>query len=160
VRKSAFAVALAMLVTGCPNTSPNRVKLTASVNAVSLSVAQSSLVTTLSGTFDVELDVGDLSSADATITDPPSFELVSAAAQSSLRKLDAVPVGDTFPITVTTGEHRLIHFSLSDGNTLAAADVTKVCAGPVEIAASLNDSLTGDRPTAFESPAATVTGCP
>jgi hypothetical protein len=149
----------ALAAAGCVNKSPDRVKLVAHVNAVSLAVAKSSLVTTLSGTFDVELDVGDLASSEATITDPPSFELVQLSDQSSVRKLDAIP-DDSFPITVHTGEHRVLHFTLSDGNTLAADEVSKACAGPVQIAASLQDSLTGDRPTAFESDAVTVSGCP
>ena len=150
----------AVATTGCVDTSPDRVKLTATIQNVALSVTQGSLVTTLGGTFDVELDVGDLASADATIQDPPSFQLVQATGQQDLATLDAVASGGGFPLTVKSGEKQTVTFTLSDRNTLAAADVTSVCAGTVEIAGSLTDSLTADRPLAFESSPATLGGCP
>jgi len=145
---------------GCVNTSPDRVKLSASVENAVLAVTTGSLVTTLSGTFDVELDVGDLASGDATVDAPPSFQLVVEKDQSTIRVLDATLVADAFPLTVRSGEHRTLHFSLTGANTLETGDVTRACTGPVQVAASLQDSLTADRPTAFESSGVTLSGCP
>ncbi|HVU04201.1 MAG TPA: hypothetical protein VHE30_20730 [Polyangiaceae bacterium] len=160
MRTAALALVVAPFLVACPNTSPDRVRLVASVDSVSLAVASGTLVNTLSGTFEVVIDVGDLASSDATITDPPSFELVAASDQGSIRKLDATPSGQAFPITVKSGQHVVISFTLTDQNTLDAATLGKACAGPVQITASLQDSLTADRPTAFESAAVSVTGCP
>jgi hypothetical protein len=61
---------------------------------------------------------------------------------------------------VKSGEHRTVSFMVGDTNTLEASDLTVACAGPVQIAASLTDTLTADRPTAFESDAVTLSGCP
>jgi hypothetical protein len=160
VLASTLSMASAFAVSGCVDTSADRVRLSASVKNVALSVTAGSLVTTLSGTFDVELDVGDLASGAATIKDPPSFQLVVAKTQKTLRVLDAVPSGGGFPLTVKSGEHRTVSFSVGDKNTLAAGDITDACAGPVQVAASLTDSLTADRPTAFESAPTTLSGCP
>jgi hypothetical protein len=157
----AILLAPVICLSACVNTSPDRVKLTASVMNVALSVTQGSLVATLSGTFDVELDVGDLASGSATITDPPSFQLVLVKDQKTLKLLDALPSGGGFPLTVKTGEHRTLSFTLSDRNTLdGTCDLACVCAGPVEIVGSLRDTLTADRPMAFESGSATLSGCP
>jgi hypothetical protein len=161
VRSFAILLVPVVWLSACINTSPDRVKLTASVKNVALSVTPGSLVATLSGTFDVELDVGDLASDSATITDPPSFQLVLVKDQKTLKVLDAVPSGGGFPITVKSGERRTLSFTLSDRNTLdSACDLACACAGPVQVAGSLTDSLTADRPLAFESGAATLSGCP
>jgi hypothetical protein len=161
VRSVTFLLTSALCVSACVNTSPDRVKLTATVRNVALTVTQGSLVTSLGGTFDVELDVGDLASDSATITDPPSFQLVLVKDQKTLKLLDAVPSGGGFPLTVKSGEHRTLSFSLSDQNTLdATCDIACVCAGPAQIAASLRDTLTADRPLAFASSPTTLAGCP
>lgn len=161
MRTFAILLATALELSGCINTSPDRVKLTALVNNVTLSVTQGSLVATLGGSFDVEFDVGDLASDSATITDPPSFQLVLVKDQKTLKLLDAVPAAGGFPITVKSGEHRTLSFTLSDRNTLdSTCDLACVCAGPVQITASLRDSLTADRPLSFESGSTTLSGCP
>ena len=165
VRRPTFLVgfvafASSATLSACVDTSPDRVRLSASVKNVALSVTAGSLVTTLAGTFDVDLSVGDLASGDATIKDPPSFQLVVAKTQKTLRVLDAVPSGGGFPLTVKSGEHLTVSFTVGDTNTLEASDLTALCAAPVQIAASLTDTLTADRPTAFESAAVTLSGCP
>jgi hypothetical protein len=161
VRSLAILLAPAVWLSACVDTSPDRVKLTAAVKNVAFTVTQGSLVTTLGGTFDVELDVGDLASDSATVTNAPSFQLVLAKDQKTLKLLDALPSGEGFPLTVKSGEHRTLSFSLTDRNTLdSTCDVACVCAGPVQVVGSLRDSLTADRPLAFTSDLATLSGCP
>ena len=161
MRSLAILFASAVCVSSCVDTSPDRVKLTVAVKNVAVSVTQGSLVATLSGTFDVEFDVGDLAAGSSTITDPPSFQLVLVKDQKTLKLLDAVPSGGGFPITVSSGEHRTLSFTLSDRNTLdGTCDLACVCAGPVEVVGSLRDSLTLDRPLSFASGSATLSGCP
>jgi hypothetical protein len=149
-----------LALNGCVNTSPNRVKLTASVEDASLSVAQGSLVTSLSGTFQVTLSLGDLASQNSVVSAPPTFTLVTEKDHTSLANLDAVLAGNAFPVTLKPGDDVALSFSLSDTNTLAASDITAVCAGPVAVAATLEDSANGDAPISVESPGTTVSSCP
>ena len=160
MRSSPLAALLAIPALGaCVDTSPDRVKLVAEVWNVRLAVQAGALVTSLSGTFDLVLQVGDLAS-DATIADPPSNQLVVAEDQSSLLTLDALPSSVSFPLTLSSGEKRTLAFTLTDANTLGAADITRLCAGPSQIAVTFTDSLKGGKPTLAESAAVTPSGCP
>jgi hypothetical protein len=151
---------LPFLLTACVDTSPDRVKLVANVANVQLTVAQSSLATSLSGTFDVNLDLGDLAQQEATVSDAPTFQLVTATERSTLVILDALVQGTTFPVTVKPGTHATLSYALNDQATLAADDIGKICAGQVEIAGTLRDTSNGDRPLSFDSDAVNVSGCP
>jgi hypothetical protein len=156
-----FALGLVSLaLTACVDTSPDRVKLVANVANVQLTVAQSSLATSLSGSFDVMLDLGDLAQQEATVSDPPTFQLVTATDRSTLVILDALVQGSTFPVTVKPGTHATLSYMLNDQKTLATEDRDKICAGQVEIAATLRDTSNGDRPLAFDSDPVNVAGCP
>jgi hypothetical protein len=158
--RNAAAIGLVLAIAGCVDTSPTRVELTAAVERVSLSVQQGSLVASLQGTFDLALAVGDLAPGDATIADPPTFQLVAASDRAKLAVLDALPEGAAFPVTLKSGQNLTLHFSLTAQNTLAAADQPKICAGPVVVVASYRDSLSGGRATSVDGPPARITGCP
>jgi hypothetical protein len=147
-------------LTACVDTSPDRVKLVAGISNVQLAVAQSSLATSLGGTFDVRLELGDLAQQEATVSDPPTFQLVTATDRSTLVILDALVQGTTFPVKVAPGADATLSYSLNDQRTLAAGDIDKICAGPVEVAGTLRDTSNGDRPLSFDSDAVTASGCP
>jgi hypothetical protein len=150
-----FAGALAV---ACVDTSPNRVKLTTGIDKATLSVTKGPLVTVLAGSFDFELSVGDLASGSEVVSEAPSFQLVGAGEQAGLG-IDALPPAGTFPLTLEAGAKQTVVFTLTDQNTLAAADAAAVCAGPVRIVASYRDSLSGNRATSIESGPTTVSGC-
>lgn len=156
-----FALGLVSLaLTACVDTSPDRVKLVANVANVQLTVAQSSLATSLSGSFDVMVDLGDLAQQEATVSDPPTFQLVTATDRSTLVILDALVQGTTFPVTVKPGTHATLSYTLNDQKTLATEDKDKICGGQVEIAGTLRDTSNGDRPLSFDSDPVGVSGCP
>ena len=144
----------------CVDTSPDRVKLVADISQVNFAVTQSSLVTSLSGTLVMDLDLGDLAQQEAVVSDPPTFQLVTATSQATLVILDALPQGQTFPIRMMPGNQVTVPFSLNDQKTLAAGDIDKICAGQVQVAGSLRDTTNGDRPLAFDSDPVNVSGCP
>jgi hypothetical protein len=156
-----FALGLISLaLTACVDTSPDRVKLVANIANVQLAVSQSSLATSLSGSFVVNLDLGDLAQQEATVSDPPTFQLVTATDRSTLVILDALVEGTPFPITVKPGTHASLSYSLNDQKTLTLGDIDKICAGQVEIAGSLRDTSNGDRPLSFDSDPVNASGCP
>jgi hypothetical protein len=142
------------------DTSPSRVELTASVEHVALSLSQGSLVTSLSGTFELALAAGDLAAADATIADPPTFQLVAAGDRTKLAVLDALPEAATFPVILKAGQNVTLHFVLTGRNTLPATDQPKICAGPVVVVASFRDPLSADRATTVDGAPTRVGGCP
>jgi hypothetical protein len=153
-------VLVPLLLCACVDTSPDRVKLVANIADVQLTVAQSSLATSLAGTFAVNLELGDLAQQEATVSDPPTFQLVTATERSTLVVLDALVQGTTFPVKVAPGAHATLSYSLNDQKTLATDDIGKICAGQVEIAGTLRDTSNGDRPLSFDSEPLSVSGCP
>jgi hypothetical protein len=152
-------VSVALLLIGCVDTSPDRVKLTASVTDVGLTVAQSSLVTTLGGSFVLHVDLGDLAQGDTTIQDPPTFQLVTAQNRSELVVLDALVQDSSFPLKVSPGNKLALSYKLNDQQSLPSDGITSICVGDVQIAGTLRDTASGE-PTAFESPAVKASGCP
>jgi len=153
-----LAAAGCLACLACVDTSPDRVKLTATVGAVDLSVTKGPLVTSLSGTLSFGLSVGDLASGDDVMAAAPTFQLTSAGEQAG-PGIDALPASGTFPLTLASGETRAVVFSLTDQNTLDAAELSSLCAGPVRVVASFRDSLSGDRATSVQSEPVTVKGC-
>lgn len=148
------------MLCACVDTSPDRAKLVAELTNVQLTVAQSSLATSLGGTFDVHLNLGDLAQQQATVSDPPTFQLVTATNRSTIVVLDALVQGATFPVSVNPGGHVLLSYTLNDQANLAAGDRDKICAGDVQVAGTLRDTSNGDRPLTFDSSAVKAAGCP
>jgi hypothetical protein len=127
---------------------------------VQLTVAQSSLATSLGGSFDVHLNLGDLAQQPATVSDPPTYQLVTATERSTLVVLDALVQDTTFPVTVNPGGHVMLSYTLNDQKSLAASDRDRICAGDVQIAGTLRDTSNGDRPLTFDSQPVKPSGCP
>jgi hypothetical protein len=157
VRSFVLALAVSLVSVGCVDTSPNRVKLTASVDSVSLVVKPSSLVTDLSGSFQLGLVVGDLASSNDVIQEAPTFQVVSADGAGI--GIDALTSGTTFPLTLSSGENTTLTFTLTDQNSLTSDEHTRLCAGPVKVVASFRDSLGGNTATSVSSSAISVGGC-
>jgi len=153
------AFVASILLAGCVDTSPDRVKLVASVTDVTLSVAQSSLVTSLTGSFSLHVDRGYLTQGDTTIQDPPTFQLVTAENRSELVVLDALAQGMPYPVKLSPGAHFVASYVLNDQQSLPSDGITRICAGNVEIAGTLRDTASGE-PTAFDSAPVKASGCP
>jgi hypothetical protein len=158
VRLTASLVPL--LLCACVDTSPDRVKLVASIADVQLTVAQSSLATSLSGSFAVRLELGDLAQQEATVSEAPTFQLVTVTNRSTLVVLDALVQGTTFPVKVTPGSTVVLSYELNDQKTLATGDLDRICAGEVQVAGTLRDTSNGDRPLSFDSLGVKPSGCP
>jgi hypothetical protein len=154
----AFTLLTGAFVAGCVNTSPDRVKSTTHIEQAQLSVTKGPLVTSIGGSFDFVIAIGDLASSDDVIGDAPTFQLVGAGEQAG-PGLDALPPSGTFPLTLRSGAQKSITFALTDQNTITAAETSVVCAGPVRIVATYRDSLGGDRAISTESDPTTVAGC-
>jgi hypothetical protein len=145
--------------TGCVDTSVDRVLLDARVESVEIEVQRTALVTVLSGTLELELELGDLAEASSTISDAPSFTLVQED-QTFVRVLDAVPDGSGFPVTVKPGATEAVSLTLSDENTLGADQYDVICgAGALQVVGLVKDSANGDESTSFASDSFSPSGC-
>ena len=153
-------VAVSSILVGCVDTSPDRVKLTASVTDVTLTVSQSSLATSLGGSFTLRLNLGDLAQESATVTDAPTFQLVTVKDRSTVSGLDALVQSATFPVTVTPGNSVALSYKLNDQQSLPQAALSTMCSEAVQITATLKDSSNGDQPLTVDSPSIAPTGCP
>jgi hypothetical protein len=147
-----------VLSAGCVDTSPDRVKLTAEVRDVSLTLEEGALVTALTGSFGLELSVGDYA-GEAVTVEAPTVDLVTADDRTSLLRVDALPVGVEFPLTIAEDASRTVTFELTDENTVDADQTSRLCAGPVRVSVTYRDSL-ADRPSLVESGPAPLAGCP
>jgi hypothetical protein len=125
-----------------------------------IAVEDTGLVTVLTGSFDLELTLGDLASEDSTADESPSLFLVVADNQATVRALDALPEGESFPLTVSPGETRVLTMVLSDQNVLLGEGLDAVCGrGNLQVVGSLDESLS-DRAITFSSAPFVPTGCP
>jgi hypothetical protein len=125
-----------------------------------IAVEDTALVTVITGSFDLELTLGDLASEDSTADQPPSLSLVVADNQALVRVLDAVPEGESFPLTVSPGETRVLTLVLTDQNVLPGEGIDAVCGrGNLQVVGSLDESLS-DRAITFSSAPFLPMGCP
>jgi hypothetical protein len=147
------------LTEGCikPTADASSLQVTAHLKNPMIAVQASSLVTSLSGSFDLTVSLGRSSTEDATFSDPPSFELVSAQSGASIAPLDAVLDEDPFPITLSPGKSTTLSFTLSNRNSVTSEELATLCSGPVVIVGVLQDS-TSDGTMAESSPTA-PSGC-
>lgn len=149
---------MVVLSSGCVEAEPDRIRLAASIDAPELALEETALVSSLSGSFVLELELGDLASDPTTMSDAPRFDLISKADNSLVRVLDVVSAQD-FPLSVDVGESVQIAFELTDDNTLVGSEVDALCAGPVLIGAVIRDSLSGSQPNSVRSASFTPDGC-
>jgi hypothetical protein len=144
---------------GCVDTSPDRVKLVATIENPDLSIEEATLITILAGDFDLVLTLGDLASESRTVERPPSISLVRAEDRSFVRNIDAVPAGDGFPVTIAAGEAKTLSLTLTEENMLPAGEFETVCgAGELVLAGGLEEADGTDVP--FESDGFLLEGCP
>jgi hypothetical protein len=151
------SLAVLLCLPGCFKVDSSDLQITTHVKNPVIGMKASSLVTTVTGSFDFTVTIGDLSKEKAVFSDAPSFELVTESG-ASITPLDAVAEDDPFPLTLTPGKAATVSFTLSDKNTLSSEQVATLCSGPVAVVATLADS-SGGRPTQAESTAVQPGGC-
>jgi hypothetical protein len=154
--RALLALALVVgAVGGCIDTDA-AVFVEVAIGAPSLSVQQSSLVTALSGSFEVLLHLGPRASG------PSQVKLVSfAVTDSSGNDVVAPLAGEAsppFPVSVDVDSDVTVAVAVN-GQELAADAVTDLCAGPVTIVATLDDSLRGAIVAGSSAPVVPA-GCP
>lgn len=152
------AAAVLGLTPGCFKVDTNgtdSLPVTARVKNPAVSVQASSLVTSVSGSFDLTISVGKSSDESAVFADPPSFELVTAQGGMGIIPLDAELDEDPFPLTIAPGKSTTLSYTLSKRNTVSSEQLATLCSGPVAIVAVLSDP----NGTTAESSATSTTGC-
>lgn len=139
-------VLLALLSAGCG--SKGAVSLVANVENPSLTVEQAALGTTLTGGFELVLELGEYADGGTDVSLATfglyrgSQELVSALSLSS--DVD-------FPVRVGPGESRRIRLTLEPGETQQSVIGDALCAAGVEFRGGVTDSANDGKPTAAES---------
>jgi hypothetical protein len=145
------------LVQGCmkPNADADaaQVQVTAHVKDPVIAVQPSSLVNSITGSFDLTVSVGHSATEDAVFSDPPSFELVTQDG-ASITPLDAVLDEDPFPLTLSPGKGSTLSFTLSKRNTVSSEQLATLCSGPVVIVGVLLESSSNRQTVAESSPTA------
>jgi hypothetical protein len=144
----ALALACAALpLVGCnPDTA---VFVEATIEAATLSVTQSSLVTAVSGAFALRLHLGPRAS-DASEVDLGAFSLTNDAQDLTIHDPLGVTTHPTFPVTVNVDSDVVITVELAaEDNQMAVDAIDPLCASDgVRIVAALYDSLRGATITA------------
>jgi hypothetical protein len=150
-------VGLALLLPACVDTSPDRVKLTGSIDAASVSVSQALLATGLSGSFSLTLERGDLSESAATIDVAPVVSLLVDGTDAQVATLDALP-DPSLPWSVAPDQSLAVTFTLTDQNVLDQPAADAVCSGSALIVSVLIQPENADAFT-VESTPVQPTGC-
>lgn len=152
--RPALLVLVATLACGCG--SKESVSLSARIGNVQLSVEQKTLGTALSGSFDLQLELGPEASGDTSVS-LESLALLREG-QAVVSPLQATPQGTSFPVQVGKGQTKTVPFVVDDSTLLDAAVKDAICAGPLSVSGSVTDTLGGGR-TTLVSPAVTPGGC-
>jgi len=146
------------------------VSLTGSLGSPTVVVEEKMLVTTLSGGFDVYLELGERAS-EGTDVSFSAFSLVRAddGAPVLAQEHLSVIASKSPPIRIEPGDNTSLHFDIGDqdqaGGTVTPMEVNQsdyaaVCgAGSVKIVGTLTDSANGERPTPLSSAAFEPGGC-
>jgi hypothetical protein len=143
-----------LCLVGCG--SKGSVSLTASIQKPRVAVEQLTLGTRLTGGFNLVLEVGEEASSGSTVS-LERFELVRDGA--SVAGLTVRSDSHTFPLRVEKGQLVSVPFVFDDSALLAATVRDAICAGPVQIAGAVTDTLSGGRTTPVTSAALTPSGC-
>jgi hypothetical protein len=145
IRRPSLAL-LALALSAC-SIEEDGVLLEASLSSPELSVEATALTTEVSGSFGIELSLGDRAS-DPTTVKLGVFSLKRADRElSSPLNLDSDP---KFPLDVGVGssKHVAVLIDEPEGDPELAVEL---CAGPLEIAGTFTDTLGGDRPVSVSS---------
>lgn len=162
------ALALTPGIASC--SAEGAVSLNGSVGNIQLAVDDGVLVTTLSGSFDVYLELGERASGSTDVSFS-AFSLVRAdtgvpvLAQERL----SVVASKATPVRVQPGDSTTISFQIGDqaetGGAVSPMEVAKddyatICgAGQLKIVGTMQHSLDGQRSTSLASAPFTPSGC-
>ncbi len=137
--------------------SKESVSLSARIGNVQVAVEQKTLGTALSGSFDLDLEVGPEASSGSTVT-LEALALIRGS-EALVSPLQAVPQNATFPISVGKGEIKTVSFQIDSATLLDAAVKDAICAGPVSVGGSVTDTLSNGGRTPLSSPSVAPGGC-
>ncbi|MCB9589980.1 MAG: hypothetical protein H6718_31490 [Polyangiaceae bacterium] len=163
--RRSLRLALALLVpalalssgSGCG--SKDSVALSAWISDAQLGVQSGTLGDRLSGSFVLNLELGPEASGSTTVT-LEDFALAPAGGTEDLVPAFAPEPSESFPLTLSAGDKKQITMTIPDGDTLSDTQTGALCAGDIEIRASVRDSLGDDAITSVRSAALSVAGCP
>jgi hypothetical protein len=155
VRDACLWISL-LFVGGCG--SKGAVALTTSIESANVELQALALGTRLGGGFDLLMDLGPEAESDTQVT-LEAFALVRGA-ETLVSPLEALPEGAEFPLTVPKGGRRQVHFAIgSDTRLVDPATAAGICAGALQIAGALRDSLNDGKLTPLKSRELTPSGC-
>jgi hypothetical protein len=135
------------LATGCG--SKGAVSLSAHLEEPALTVVSLPLGTSLSGEFDLVLELGS-AAAEPTQVSLGSFSIKSDA--GILVDSLTVTADQRFPVAVSAGDSQRVHFSLDDSKLVETSTAASICSAEIWLAGTVTDSLSGGKPTPVSSP--------
>lgn len=146
------------------------VSLTGSIGDINLQVEEQVLVTNLSGTFGIYLELGERAS-EASDVSFSAFSLlrVDTGAPVLAKEHLSVVSAKTLPVRIQPGNKTTIQFQIGDQSAaggpvtpmeLAKDDFASICgAGSLQIVGTMQDSANGERPSRLSSVPFVPTGC-
>jgi flagellar capping protein FliD len=159
-----FAFASLALLPSCA--SKDAVSISGTVTSASIAVAQpNGLVTTVSGSFDLFLQLGARAS-DATDVGYTSFSLLKASDNTTVLSSPLSVMGSApSPVHINPGESATVHFTVGASSTkpqeTAKGDYASACAaGPLVLTVTITDSANGGQSQSISSSPFTPSGCP
>ncbi|HLV66655.1 MAG TPA: hypothetical protein VKY73_12620 [Polyangiaceae bacterium] len=136
--------ALLLVGAGSGCGSKGAVSLSARVEAVELTVDDGPFGASLSGTFDLVLDLGG-AAPEATTVSLGSFGVRNAdGSVVDAFSLDATP---SFPLDLSPGDSVRVELAIAEPPLLDEAEAELVCSGDVWISGSVSDTSNAGRPT-------------
>jgi hypothetical protein len=123
------------------------VLLSAKLESPAVTVNASSLVTEVTGDFEIHLLLGDRAS-DSTTVELGTFSL-QRNGDVLLNPLE-IATSPEFPVTVGVGGSKDVHVTIDHPEAEAELG-DELCGGPLEIVGTLTDSLGDDRPVTLSS---------
>jgi hypothetical protein len=136
MRFSLLVLGLPLCLVSCGDKSA--VSLTAQVDQAAVMVQAAPLGTTVTGSFELKLELGPEASGPTTVT-LGNFALQTASGGPLVDSLPVDSGSTTFPLVVNKGSTETTTFSFN----VAKGDHDAICAGQVIIVGSVMDSLKG-----------------
>jgi hypothetical protein len=147
---------LASLALACSIPGPEDAMLNARIDGPALAVEPVALGTSLTGSFELVLELGPEAPGPVTIG-LESFALARAGDRSTLLSpLSAAAQGASFPLELGKGQSRSIRFRIEQAKLLEPAERDAICAEPVLVTGVIR---TNDEPKPVASAATTPAGC-
>ena len=145
--------------------SKDAISISGTVTNPSVAVAQNGLVTTVSGSFDLFLELGSRAS-DATDVGYTSFSLLKASDNKEVLSSPLSVKGSAAsPIHLNPGETSTVHFTIGNSASkpqeTAKGDYATVCeSGQLIVTATITDSFNGGQGQTISSAPFQPSGCP